>query len=97
MLCGLRDDDSKRFEPDDLVRERAVEDYADNLLADCMNLDKSRKINSENDLYDGDFLPKLITAIASWHGSTESSAKQMRVLHNMLCDELQKIAQREVK
>jgi hypothetical protein len=78
-------------------RAQDVEDYADNLLADCMDLAKAKAINFDNDLYDGDFPPKMMQAIANWTGSTESAVKQMRVLHNLLADELQKIAEREVK
>lgn len=99
-LCGYRDDERLWDQADtahEMHRARAVEDAADMLLADCMTVAGADTINREYDVYDGDLLPSLMSAVANWTGSSESAARQMRVLHNLLADELQKIAERQVK
>lgn len=95
MPCGL-DDERIRFEPDNIDRARAVEDYADNLMAECKVLVFAAVVNSENDLYDGDLLPRLLVEIANWTGLIESSHERMKAMHVLLANELQKIAEREV-
>ena len=94
MPC-FTDCDDNRLPADNLDRARAVEEYADNLMADCKN--HAFAINSEFDLFDGDLLPSLMVEIANWNGSTVSAVSQMRAMHNLLADALQAIAEREVK
>lgn len=99
-LCGYRDDSRLWDQADtahEMHRARAVEDAADMLLADCLTVEGADLINRKYDLFDGMFLPKLMSAIANWKGSLGSSSEQMRALHNLLADELQKIAERQVK
>ena len=96
MPCGL-DDERIRFEPDNLDRARAVEDYADNLMTVCLTLAGPERNNQANDLYDGVLLPQMMQLIALWMGSTVSAAQQMRQLHNLLANALQTIAEKEVK
>ena len=91
------DCDDNRLPADNLDRARAVEDYADNLMAECVRLAGADSINQANDLYDGVLLPQMMQFIAIWTGSTTSAAQQMRQLHNLLADALQAIAEREVK
>lgn len=95
MPC-ITDSDEHRFEPTNLDHARAVEDYADNLMDDCKILGRSMHINTENSIYDGYLLPSLMVEIANWTGSIESSHERMKAMHNLLADELQKIAEREV-
>ena len=83
-----------RLEPDNLDHAKAVEDYADNLMADCKVLAMAELINRDGDLYDGDLLPRLMVEIANWTGSIESSHERMKAMHNLLANELQKIAER---
>jgi hypothetical protein len=100
MLCGYRDDErlwNAQADAADEARQRRIEDYADLLLADCMNPVHAESINNENDLYDSDLLTRMIVAVANWTGSTESSVTQMRKLHNLLADALQGIAERKIK
>lgn len=96
-LPCITDSDEHRFEPDNLDHARAVEDYADELMADCKEVYKAELINSEHDIYDGDLLPRLMVEIANWTGSIESSHERMKAMHNLLANELQKIAERECK
>lgn len=96
MPCGL-EDDRIRFEPDNLDRAKLVEDYADNLMTECLTLAGADRINQANDLFDGILLPQMMQAVACWTGSTVSAASQMRALHNLLADALQSIAEKEVK
>jgi len=84
-----------RFEPDNLDHAKAVEDYTDNLMADCKRFEIADCINLENSLYDGDLLPRLMVEIANWTGSIESSHERMKRLHNLLSNELHKVAERE--
>lgn len=96
MPCGL-EEERCRFESSDIDHQaRAVESYADELMADCRVFHNAESINSAHDLYDGNLLPDLMVAIANWTGSTESAATQMRVLHNLLSDALQKVAEGEL-
>lgn len=96
MPCGL-DDPRIRFESDHMQQARAVEAYADELMADCRVFANAEAINSDNDLYDGDLLPSLIVEIAKWDGSSLNAAEQMKAMFNLLANEFQKIAEREVK
>lgn len=95
MPC-ITDSDEHRFSPVS-PRAQAVEDYADNLLAECIWLDGARSINTKHDMFDGELLPRLMVEIANWNGSTVSAVSQMRALHNLLADALQSIAEKEVK
>ena len=90
------DSDENRLPAADVEKALAVEDYADDLMDDCKLLSMAILTNRDNDLYDGDFLPRLMVEVASWTGSTESSHQRMKAMHNLLADELQKIAEREV-
>jgi len=85
-----------RLEPDNLDHAKAVEDYADNLMADCKRFEIADCINLENSLYDGDLLTDLMVEIANWTGLPESSHLRMKAMWNLLANELQKIAEREV-
>lgn len=85
------------WESEDMNTMRAIELFADELMEDCKVFKNAKSVNEYGDLYDGDFLTKLIVEIASWDGSTESANVQIRKLHNLLADELQKIAEREFK
>lgn len=99
-ICGYLDDPRLWDQAEtahEMHRARAVEDAADLLLADCLTVAGADAINREHDLYDGMLLPKLMSAIANWKGSLGSSSEQMRAMHNLLADELQKIAEKEVK
>ena len=95
MPC-ITDSDEHRFSPVS-PRAKAVEDYADNLLAECVTLAGADGINKAHDVYDGILLPQMMQAVACWTGSTVSAASQMRALHNLLADALQSIAEKEVK
>lgn len=95
--------DGKSTPPNELApawevdpRAGLVEDYADQLMADCKDLGVAMLINTGNDLYDGDLLPKLIHEIAKWDGSSFNAAIHMKAMFNLLADEFQKIAEREV-
>ena len=96
MPC-FTDCDDNRLPADNLDRARAVEDYADNLMTECLTLAGADRINQANDLYDGVLLPQMMQLIALWMGSTVSAAQQMRQLHNLLANALQTIAEKEVK
>lgn len=94
--CGL--EDGRLWTPAETqadIHARQVEDRADSLVADCMTFDGAERINRDHDLYDGDLLPQLMVAVANWTGSTESAIRQMRKLHNLLADAMQKIAEAE--
>ena len=78
-------------------RAQAVEDRADELLAECITLHGADSINVENALHDGLLLPQMMQAVAMWKGTPESAAQQMRELHNLLANALHKIAEGEVK
>ena len=95
MPC-ITDSDEHRFSPVS-PRAQAVEDYADNLLAECVTLAGADGINKAHDLFDGILLPQMMQAVACWTGSTVSAASQMRAMHNLLADALKAIAEREVK
>lgn len=93
-------DDSRLWDQADTaeaMRAKQVEDYADSLIDECKTLLGAEEINSENDLYDGLFLPKLMTEIANWTGNINDSHERMKRLHNLLAGEFQKIAEREVE
>jgi hypothetical protein len=100
MACGL-DDERIRFEPDNLDRAKLVEEYADNLMAECKDFNAAERINRGHDLFDGDLLTDLMVEIAQWNGSQyygeHNAAVQMRKLYNMLANALQTIAEKEVK
>ena len=81
----------------DVSRDKAVEDRADELLAQCVTLHGADEINTANDLYDGLLLPQMMQAIAMWNGRSDSAATQMRELHNLLTNALHKIAEGEDK
>ena len=81
----------------DVSRDKAVEDRADELLAQCVALHGADEINTANDLYDGLLLPQMMQLVSLWTGGTVSAARQMRELHNLLANALQAIAEREVK
>lgn len=94
--CGL--DDRRLWTPPEHpanILARQVEDRADSMLADCITQEGADRINREHDLYDGDLLPQLMVEVANWTGSTESAIRQMRKLHNLLADAMQKIAEAE--
>ena len=91
------DCDDNRLPADNLDRAKLVEDYAGNLMAECLALAGADRINQANDLYDGVLLPQMMQLIALWMGSTVSAVSQMRAMHNLLADALQAIAEREVK
>jgi hypothetical protein len=95
MLCGYRDDPRQWEEPENMEYFRAVESYADELMSDCRVFANAEAVNDDNDLYDGDLLPKLIVEIAKWDGSSLNAAVQMKAMFNLLADEFQKIATRE--
>ena len=95
MPC-ITDSDEHRFSPVS-PRAQAVEDYADNLLAECVTLAGAVAVNNEFDLFDGMLLPQMMHAVACWQGSGASAISQMRALHNLLADALQSIAEKEVK
>jgi hypothetical protein len=78
-------------------RAQAVEDRADELLAQCVTLHGADEVNTANDLYDGLLLPQMMQAIACWTGRTDSAVTQMRELHNLLANALHKIAEGEIK
>ena len=84
-------------EPDDMDYFRAIESYADELMSDCRVLANADALNESESLYDGDLLPKLIVEIAKWDGSSLNASVQMKAMFNLLADEFQKIAAREVK
>lgn len=94
-----------KTQPNELIGEdphtyeigKQIEDYADNLMAECVTIKGSEIVNLSNDLYDGDLLPKMMNIIANWTGSTESSVQQIRKLHNLLSDVFIDIARRNVK
>ena len=93
-------DDERLWDQADTVstmRAKTVEDYADNLMDDCKVLAMAELTNRDNDIYDGETLPKMMCEIANWTGSSEDAVKRMKVLFNILADELQKIAEREVQ
>lgn len=94
MPC-ITDSDEFRFEPDNLERSRSVEEYADNLMADCKVFAVAELTNRDNDMYDGDLLPRLMVEIANWTGSIESSHQRMKAMYVLLADELQKVAEKE--
>lgn len=96
MPC-FTDCDDNRLPADNLDRAKLVEDYADNLMTECLTLAGADRINQANDLYDGVLLPQMMQAVACWTGSTVSAVSQMRALHNLLADTLQCIAEKEVK
>lgn len=97
MLCGYRDDPRQLDEGNTMSHARNVEAYTDELLSDCRVLANAESINADNDLYDGDLLPKLITEICKWNGSSVNAADSMKAMFNLLANEFQKIAEREVK
>lgn len=94
MPC-ITDSDEFRLEPDNLERSRSVEEYADNLMADCKVFAVAELTNRDNDMYDGDLLPRLMVEIANWTGSIESSHQRMKAMYVLLADELQKVAEKE--
>lgn len=101
LICGYRDD-SRQWEDlaeesQTITRGRNVEAYTDELLSDCRVLANAQAVNSDNDLYDGDLLPKLITEICKWNGSSLNATIQMKAMFNLLANEFQAIAEREVK
>ena len=85
------------WEPDHMQQARAIESYADELMSDCRVFANAEAINYHESLYDGDLLPKLIVEIAKWDGSSLNASVQMKAMFNLLADEFQKIAEREVK
>ena len=95
MIC-ITDSDEHRFEPSNLDHARAVEDYADNLMAECVTLAGAISVNRDHDIFDGDLLPQLMQCIARWKGSSLSAATHMHALNNLLANALQTIAEREV-
>ena len=99
--CFLADSDEARLlgaaDTVSAMRAKTVEDYADNLMDDCKVLAMAELTNRDNDLYDGDLLPKLMTAIANWTGDIYDSHARMKQLHVLLAGEFQKIAEREVE
>ena len=84
-------------EPYNVGRMNDIEDYADTIMDECKSFKRAASINSDYDLYDGDLLPKLMVEIAKWDGSSLNAAVQMKAMFNLLADEFQKIAEREVK
>ena len=96
MPC-FTDCDDNRLPADNLDRARAVEDYADKLMAECVTLSGADGINKAHDVYDGGILPSLMVEIACWTGSSEDAVKRMRSIFNLLADEFQCIAERETK
>ena len=99
MPC-ITDSDDWRFDAaDTLAAARAVrvESEADWMLSECKSLDYCKRINSDYDLYGGDLLPLLMAEIASWTGRSDDANERMKNLHNLLADELQKIAESEVE
>lgn len=93
----ITDSDEFRFESDDLQHSRAIEEYADTIMDECKTYNHAVSINSDNDLYDGELLPKLMNQIAKWDGSSVHAVIQMKAMFNILADEFQKIAEREVR
>lgn len=91
------DGDDNRLPSINLDNARAVEDYADNLMSECLTLAGAGGINKSHDLYDGILLPQMMQLVSIWTGSTVSAVMQMRQLHNLLADALQAIAEKEVK
>lgn len=96
MPC-FTDCDDNRLPADNLDRAKLVEDYADNLMTECLTLAGADRINQANDLFDGDLLPQMMHAVACWQGSGASAISQMCTLHNLLADALQAIAEKETK
>lgn len=97
MPCGL--DDDRLWDQADTIaaaHDKRIEDYADNLMSDCVKIEGAKKINLLFDIYDGEFLPEAMNLIASWRGSTESAVEQMKKLHNLQSRYFQAIAEREV-
>lgn len=79
---------------ENLERERAIESFADDLMAQCTSLVRAREINTEYDLFDGDLLPQLMQGIACWNGTYDIAVSQM--IKNILRAALNEIAEREV-
>lgn len=99
--CFLSDSDDARLydaaEASNEARQIRIEGEADWMLSECKDFNAADRINRDHDLYDGDLLPNLMTEIANWTGRSDDAAERMRKLHNLLADEFQKIAEREVE
>lgn len=98
MPCGL--DDSRLWDEADTLyaaRAQRVEDYSDNLLAECITLAGAERINRLYDLYDGNLLECLMVEVANWTGTTENASERMKALHNLLADALHEVADGECK
>lgn len=95
----ITDSDEFRFDtgslPSSMDKASAIDVFTDELMNDCRVLHNAESINSDNDLYDGPLLSGLMVQIANWTGSIESSHERMKAMHNLLANELQKIAERE--
>lgn len=76
---------------------RMIEDQTDALVEQCRDQDFCARLNSDYELGYDDMLPRLMQAVASWTGSSSDSNRAMRALHNILADEMQKLAERGVK
>ena len=96
-MIDITDDERMwdRADTMDAMRAQRVEDVADNLMDECKR--NASEINMDNDLYDGDLLPDLMTEIAKWTGSSADAVERMKALFNRLADEFGKIAEREVE
>lgn len=99
MLTSHPDDPACRFYEDsraDYQRAQDIEAYAEELMSDCRVLVNAQSINEDNDLYDGDLLPRLMVEICQWNGSSLNAAERMKALFNIMADEFQRIAEKEI-
>jgi hypothetical protein len=90
--------DSIQGEPSvDMQRARAVESFADDLLATCATFAGAEAIVSDHDLNETMLLESMVAAVARWNGRSATAGVAMRHLHIMLSNALQNIAEREIK
>ena len=95
MPCGYLDDPRQWDEPDNMTHARNVEDYTDNLMAECKVLTKSEQLVIVYEMIDTN--AAIMTAIANWSGSSADAPELAKTLHVLLANGLQKIAESEVK
>lgn len=99
ILCGYRDD-SRLWDQSETTADKhaaAVESHTEDMIEECKSLDYIKQLERDWELSETDLLENLIQAVATWTGRSDDAARCMRKLHNLLADEFQKIAEREVK
>lgn len=81
---------------DDMRLQRMIEATTDVLMDECKDSNVAMRLAVTHGLDDDPaLLAKLMSIIAAWDGSTASAGTQIRLLHNVMADAMQKIAIKE--